>query len=171
MILNFVGLNSDRSHKAKEFYLALSPEYVPERRLTKDEFIKHLEPGTTLQQLAEATQFETITKAGDRIVLTFPKGIKAVLTEEDDDLIGIPVKKLVEEDDDLIGDIKPKKTKPVVVSAEGVEIGKTTGWFISKGQRIEGVIQKDIMSHDKPYYGIMFNGKIKYKLKSEVNIL
>lgn len=44
-------------------------------------------------------------------------------------------------------------------------------WFMCKGERVEGPIVKEIISHDKKYVGVMHDGKLKYKLKTEINTL
>jgi PDZ domain-containing secreted protein len=73
MILNFIpGLKADRSAAADEFYLMLSADNVPEKELTKSEFLKTIK-NTNFKNKAEATNFISIRRTGDRIVITFSK--------------------------------------------------------------------------------------------------
>lgn len=147
-ILNFIpGLKADRSEVAKKFYLALQSEPIPEVAFTKVEFLATL-TDSHFKDLATATNFSGIYRVADRIVITFPQ----------DQPFTLPDKTPIESD-------KPQPGEPI----ESVD-GKI-GWFMNKGERVEGPIVKEIMSHDKPYYGIMHNGKLKYKLKSQVNLL
>jgi hypothetical protein len=181
MILTFQpGLKhqTDTSDIAKKFYLALTLEYVPERRLTKQEFVDILEPESDLKRWAQATNFETISRNGERVLITF-YGVK--ISIEEDDLIGVKVvkdeplgefDKKVDDDDDLIGiPVKLQRKESISKGTKEVTIGTTVGWWMSKGERIEGVISKKSKGHGKDYYGIVHEGKVKWKLVDKVNIL
>lgn len=157
MILSFIpGLKADKSEIAKKFYLSLTIDNVPQKELSKQEFIKLLKD-EDLRQKAVATNFTGIGREGERITVKFPK---------DQPLrpVSFPKQEKIEET------TAPAPTKTKQVKPQPTGNGQII-WFMSKGERVEGAIIKEVNSHGKDYYGIMWNGKLKWKQKSEVNFL